>query len=118
MVPAGVRQALALGGEDSEALVAEVESALERELSKTIMRSGEKPEIRKVKEGTTLVEQGQSGDDLFLLLDGVLRVEVDGKALADLGPGAVLGERAVLEGGNRTSTADGHNRLQGGRRPR
>ena len=92
------------GGEDSEALVAEVETALERELSKTIMRSGEKPEIRKVKGGTNLVEQGQAGDDLFLLLDGVLRVEVDGKALADLGPGAVLGERAVLEGGNRTST--------------
>ena len=92
------------GGEDSEALVAEVETALERELSNSIMRGGEEPDIRKVKQGSTLVEQGTPGDELFLLLDGVLRVEVDGKALADLGPGAVLGERAVLEGGNRTST--------------
>ena len=92
------------GGEDSEAIVAAVETALERELSTTIMRGGEKPEIRKVKEGDVLIRQGDPGEELFLLLDGVLRVEVDGKAVADLGPGAVLGERALLEGGRRTST--------------
>jgi CRP-like cAMP-binding protein len=39
-----------------------------------------------------------------MLVDGVVSVEVNGEALADLGPGAVLGERAVLEGGTRTST--------------
>jgi CRP-like cAMP-binding protein len=31
-------------------------------------------------------------------------VEVDGEALAEVGPGALLGERAILEGGLRTST--------------
>ena len=41
---------------------------------------------------------------MYLLLDGVLQVEVDGKALANVGPGAVLGERALLEQGRRTST--------------
>ena len=34
----------------------------------------------------------------------MLAVEVDGEPLAELGPGAILGERAVLEGGTRTST--------------
>ena len=34
----------------------------------------------------------------------MVSVEVDGKVLAELGPGAVLGERAILEGGRRTST--------------
>ena len=92
------------GGEDFEAVVAAVETALERELSTTIMRGGEKPDIRKVKEGEVLMRQGDPGEELFLLLDGILRVEVDGKAVADLGPGAVLGERALLEGGRRTST--------------
>jgi CRP-like cAMP-binding protein len=29
---------------------------------------------------------------------------VDGEHLADVGPGAVVGERAVLEGGRRTAT--------------
>ena len=92
------------GAEDSPAFVTEVETALERELSQTIMRGGAKPKIRKLKTGEALVEQGQSGDELFLLLDGVLSVEVDGKALAEVGPGAILGERALLEGGKRTAT--------------
>ncbi len=92
------------GDTDSPALVTEVETALERELSATIMRGGTKPKVKKLKQGATLVEQGQAGHELFLLLDGVLQVVVDGEALADLGPGALLGERAVLEGGARTST--------------
>ena len=54
--------------------------------------------------GSTLVEQGQAGAELFLLLDGVLAVEVDDKAIAEVGPGAILGERALLEGGLRTAT--------------
>jgi len=92
------------GESDSPALVTEVETALERELSTSIMRSGAKPAIRKISEGHALVEQGEPGDTLFLLLDGVVAVDVDGEVLAHLGPGAVLGERAVLEGGVRTST--------------
>ena len=92
------------GDEDSPALVTVVETALERELAGSIMRGGEKPEIRKVKQGKVLVEQGQLGHEMFLLLDGVLSVEVDGEAVAEVGPGAVLGERAVLEEGRRTST--------------
>jgi CRP-like cAMP-binding protein len=44
------------------------------------------------------------GDELYLLLDGVLAVEVDGEEIAEIGPGAILGERAVLEGGRRTAT--------------
>lgn len=92
------------GEEDSPALVTEVESALERQLSLVIMREGRKPEKRKLKAGAPLCEQGQEGDELYLLLDGVLQVEVDGKDIAQIGPGAVLGERALLEGGRRTST--------------
>ncbi len=91
------------GDEDSPALVTAVETALERELSKTLM-GGHKPKLRKVKEEATLVEQGEEGKELFLLLDGVLRVEVDGERLAEVGPGALLGERAGLEGGRRTAT--------------
>jgi hypothetical protein len=91
------------GDEDSPAIVTEVESALERELSRTLMQ-GRKPKIKKLNEGKKLVEQGQQGTDMFLLLDGVLRVDVDDEPLAELGPGAILGERAVLEGGKRTST--------------
>jgi CRP-like cAMP-binding protein len=40
----------------------------------------------------------------MLLLDGVVSVAVDGEVVAELGPGAVIGERSALEGGERTST--------------
>lgn len=92
------------GDLDSPALVTAVETALERELSTTIMRGGAKPKIRKVSEGDVLVEQGAKGDELFVLLDGVLSVEHDGIELGALGPGSVFGERAVLENGTRTAT--------------
>jgi hypothetical protein len=92
------------GDTDSRALVTAVESALERTLSAQIMQGGHQPSIRKVKAGTALVRQGEVGSEVFLLLDGVLRVEEDGRRLAEYGPGALLGERAHLEGGARTST--------------
>ena len=92
------------GDLDSPAFVTAVETALERELSRTIMRGGTKPQIRKVRADEVLVHQGDPGRDLFLLLDGVLAVDVDGVELGQLGPGTVMGERAVIEGGVRTST--------------
>jgi Cyclic nucleotide-binding domain len=92
------------GDTDSKALVTAVETALERSLSEHIMQGGEKPKIRRVKAGTALVTQDETGSEVFLLLDGVLRVEEDGRRLAEYGPGALLGERAHLEGGRRTST--------------
>ena len=92
------------GDEDSPALVTVAETALERELSARIMRPGARPRIVRLAPGETLVDQGDPGDSIFLLLDGVLDVEVDGRKLAEVGPGAILGERAVLEGGTRTAT--------------
>jgi len=63
-----------------------------------------KPRFRRLGAGRTLVEQGERGEELFLLFDGVLRVEVDGKPVAEVGPGAIVGEMALLEGGRRTAT--------------
>jgi hypothetical protein len=92
------------GEKDQAVLVADAETALERELSRSVMREGKTPKQKKLKEGAALVEQGQSGDELYLLLDGILMVEVDGKPVAEIGPGSIVGERAVLEGGTRTAT--------------
>jgi hypothetical protein len=90
------------GDEDSPVVVTAAETALERELSGLLM--GAAPTIRTLTPGDVLTRQGSPGDALFLLLDGVLAVDVDGRALAEIGPGAVLGERALLEGGTRTAT--------------
>jgi hypothetical protein len=92
------------GEEDSPALATAVESELERELSHSIMRSGAKLERRSLDAGEALMKQGEEGRELFLLLDGIVDVEVDGDEVAEIGPGALLGERALLEGGTRTAT--------------
>lgn len=91
------------GHTDSPAFVTTVETALERDLSSKVMAGAARPTIRRIRAGTTLVAQGEIGSDVYLILDGVLRVEVDAKRLAEYGPGALLGERAFLEGGQRTS---------------
>jgi CRP-like cAMP-binding protein len=41
---------------------------------------------------------------MFLVLDGTFAVEVDGDSVAQVGPGAIVGERAVVEKGSRTAT--------------
>jgi hypothetical protein len=92
------------GDEDSPAYVTTVTTALERDLSVRVMRDGAKPSYKKLKEGEVLVTQGDKGDEMFLLLDGILEAEVDGNVVGDLGPGAILGERALIETGIRTAT--------------
>ena len=92
------------GDEDSPAVIAAAESAFERELSREVLGGSEKLKRRKLQKGEILVEQDEEGSDVYLLLDGVLEVEVDGERVAEMGPGTMLGERASLEEGKRTAT--------------
>jgi Cyclic nucleotide-binding domain len=92
------------GDEDSAALVTAVETALERSLSVQLMHGAAKPRIKRIRAGDALVRQGEPGTDIYLVLDGVIRVERDGERLAEYGPGSLQGERAHLEGGVRTSS--------------
>jgi len=92
-------------GMNLPALIKDAETPLEREISNEIMGKGRRrPIIQEVAAGQVLLEQGQPGDAIFLLLDGVLTVEVDGRKVAEIGPGAVIGERAHLEEGVRTAS--------------
>jgi Cyclic nucleotide-binding domain len=92
------------GDEDSAALVSAVESALETSLSAQVMQGGGTRRIERVPAGTVLFAEGEPGTEVLLILDGIVRVERAGERLAEYGPGAVLGERAHLEGGLRTSS--------------
>jgi Cyclic nucleotide-binding domain len=92
------------GDEESEAFATTAETVLERQLSRELMAGAAIPARRRIEPDETLVEQGETGDELFLLLDGVLVAEVDGEELVEIGPGAILGELAALEGGIRTAT--------------
>jgi len=92
------------GDEDSPALVVAVETALERQLSVQLMHGAAKPQIENLPAGATLFRQGEPGIDVYLVLDGIVRIERNGEPLAEYGPGAMLGERARLEGGTRTAS--------------
>jgi hypothetical protein len=92
------------GEEDSPVLVTLAETALERELSMLMMHGAAKPRIRVLAAGQVLAQQQDPGSSLYLVLDGVVSVSVNGEVLGELGPGAVLGERAVLESGVRTAS--------------
>jgi hypothetical protein len=95
------------GSEDSPAVVTAVETALERELSLEIMGGDSKPRPQSLATGDILVEQGERSEGsplVYLVLDGVLEVVVDDEVVGELGPGAIVGERAQLEEGTRTAT--------------
>ena len=95
------------GNEDSPAVVTAVETALERELSLEIMGGDGKRRPQSLAPGDILVEQGDSSEGsnlVYLVLDGVLEVVVDGEVVGELGPGAIVGERAQLGDGARTAT--------------
>ena len=95
------------GNEDSAAVVTAVESAMERDLSLEIMRGEDKRSAQRFSPGDLIVEQGETGvssNIVYLVLDGVLEVLVDGEVVGELGPGAIVGERAQLENGVRTAS--------------
>jgi hypothetical protein len=92
------------GDERTPAFANAVESELERRLATAILHEGAMLVRRRVARGETLVEQGESGRDLFVLLDGVFHVEIDGEVVAEVGSGAIVGERALLGDGRRTAT--------------
>ncbi|HVL90066.1 MAG TPA: patatin-like phospholipase family protein, partial [Actinomycetota bacterium] len=59
-----------------------------------------------VARGRTLIKQGSDGGDVYVVLGGRLRVEVDGdrEVLSHLSPGDVIGEIAFMTGAKRAAT--------------
>jgi len=56
-----------------------------------------------VERGSTLMRRGELGDTAYLVADGELDVSVDGAKLTTLGRGDIVGEIALLRGGQRTA---------------
>jgi CRP-like cAMP-binding protein len=57
-----------------------------------------------LREGAVLAKQGRQGLEAMIIVDGTARVERDGKVIAELGPGDVVGELAVIDGKPRSAT--------------
>ena len=54
--------------------------------------------------GKVLIRQGDSGDDLMIVVSGRVGVDRDGQRINQLGPGDFFGEIALIERGPRTAT--------------
>ena len=59
---------------------------------------------RRVKAGKVLIKRGEWGHELLVVLDGEVEVWRDDELLAVQGPGAVVGEVAVLTDARRNAT--------------
>ena len=54
--------------------------------------------------GTIIIDQGQTGREAFVILDGDVTVKRNNRKVATLGPGNVVGEMSLLDNGPRTAT--------------
>jgi NTE family protein len=63
----------------------------------------ERLERETVSRGTTLIAEGSSADEMYLIETGRFTVERDGVNLAEIGAGSVIGEIAFLTGSARTA---------------
>lgn len=54
--------------------------------------------------GHVLIGQAEFGQELLIIVDGTAEVTRDGRHLRDVGPGDVIGEISLLDGGPRTAT--------------
>ena len=61
-------------------------------------------ELESHPDGAAVVREGGYANDFYAIEDGTAEVERDGQHLADLGPGDVFGEQALLEGEQRSAT--------------
>jgi CRP-like cAMP-binding protein len=81
--------------------VALFSSCSAKELAKVAKASDE---IR-MTAGTLIVDQGQTGREAFVVLDGDVDIKRNNRKVATVGPGAVVGELSLLDHGPRTATA-------------
>jgi CRP/FNR family cyclic AMP-dependent transcriptional regulator len=57
----------------------------------------EQGEVQEFPNGHTLLKQNAIDEDVYLILEGEVAVEVNGKRVATSGPGAPIGEMALLD---------------------
>jgi CRP/FNR family cyclic AMP-dependent transcriptional regulator len=72
----------------------------QRQLS-AVAKYADEVQLRK---GAVLAKQGAQGLEAIIIVDGRARVETDGRELAELGAGDVVGEMSVIDGKPRSAT--------------
>lgn len=63
-------------------------------------------------DGTVLMNQDETAREAFILTEGTVLVKRNGRKVAELGPGAFLGELGLLDRGPRTATVVTQGRVE------
>lgn len=64
------------------------------------------PRIRAVGAGTELFHQGDLADLMYVMIKGEARILVGDRVVEILGPGAIAGEMALIDGQPRSATVE------------
>jgi CRP-like cAMP-binding protein len=91
------------GKHDRQRLLAQV-ALFSACTDKELDRLARHAELVDFKAGEVLMTEGQPGHEFYAIVDGEVGVTSEGKTLAKLGPGAYVGEQALLDPGPRTAT--------------
>eukprot|EP00929_Paragymnodinium_shiwhaense_P117607 TRINITY_DN8841_c0_g1_i1.p1 TRINITY_DN8841_c0_g1~~TRINITY_DN8841_c0_g1_i1.p1 ORF type:complete len:926 (-),score=212.56 TRINITY_DN8841_c0_g1_i1:224-3001(-) len=62
--------------------------------------------------GTQIIQQGEDGDEFFIVLDGVASVTIDGHDIAEVQAGDFFGEVALIKDVTRTATITAESKLE------
>lgn len=71
---------------------------------KDLQSVARRSENRRVEAGTTIVTEGENGNEFFVIIDGSARVSRQGRKITTLGPGSGFGELALLGNAPRNAT--------------
>ena len=63
-------------------------------------------EVERLQAGDILFREGEAGTVMYVVRSGRLRLSVAGTPLAEVGPGEVLGEMALIDKAPRSATAE------------
>lgn len=72
--------------------------------SKELRRVGELADVVDRPAGRVLMRQGEHGSEAMVIVDGHASIERDGEVINESGPGAVVGEMAMISSRPRTAT--------------
>lgn len=92
------------GDRDLDVTTAPAETDAERRVAREQMSRRMTGPRRRLGRGQVLATQGDDDATVWLVLDGTLDVEIDGRTIGPVGPGWVVGEHALLGDGRRTAT--------------
>src|SRR4051794_19996971 len=91
------------GKHDRQKLLAQV-ALFSACTDKELDRLAHHAEIVDFRGGEVLMTEGETGHEFYVIIDGEVGVTSGGETVAKLGPGAYVGEQALLDPGPRTAT--------------